>query len=621
MKCLRNAGKIIVIGFCIWDFLFWSLSDVFPNHFIQPNSGAIVSIITLFQRVVALFGEFSVVKEIFFCVILYLIYLLKSKGMSFSMPEIIISVAFSVIYMIAESFHFIDSAQMVFGDLFMFGVFVIRCIGLFFIVCYSIHLLFSLFGKKPAPNKQKWPLWKVMVIIGIFWLPCLLCMYPGGYSLDSQIQLRQFFGYEVLSNAQPTFNTFLIGLCVSIGNAIGNSTMGLFLFTLLQFLLMFVMVSYGTCYLINRVNSRIFTIVILIFTSTTSFYVFYASSIGRDATYSACLFLMGVFYLRISEEWGSGNYKKALLYSVLYSAVALLACLLRNNGIYVTVISTLVLVVCFFVNHKKEKIFYGITAILASHVLLYYLSVGVIYPTLGVVDNANSLVQIVMLQNTSRYVMEYPDEVIQEDIEVIDKVIDYSRIEERYNPKTSDGIKPIIRFEADKEAWSDYYNVFFKESCKHPSVILKSSINISYGFFAPIAENTANDFGDWYYASEWPELNFRLPEKLTGFRYLYEMVLTLWDSLPVERIVQIPGLYTWLFTACFVYICTKKKCASLVAFVPGLVTIVFFLVLPSYFGHPRYCFPVVYSVFMYLALCISGEDDCTIGDVGRDEQG
>ena len=104
----------------------------------------------------------------------------------------------------------------------------------------------------------------------------------------------------------------------------------------------FVMVSYGTCYLINRVNSRIFTIVILIFTSTTSFYVFYASSIGRDATYSACLFLMGVFYLRISEEWGSGNYKKALLYSVLYSAVALLACLLRNNGIYVTVISTLV---------------------------------------------------------------------------------------------------------------------------------------------------------------------------------------------------------------------------------------------------------------------------------------
>ena len=606
MKKSAYAVKVLLKTFLIWAFLYWDIQSVYPNTFVQPDAGTVVSLITLIQRICALFGDFSIVKEAAFIVIGIIVY--KAAGAEKSLDPIygITVSVMSVIYIFAESYRYTDSACYIFGDPFMFLMSLIRAAGLFMILSYLAGLLLRLYdGTLKTDEDRKYSYLKLLLIIGLCWLPCLIAMYPGGYSLDSQIQLRQFFGYEVLSNAQPTFNTFLIGICVSMGNLIGNSTFGLFLFTLIQFSYLLVTVTYGVWFVVNRIKNTVFTRFFVFFAATSSMFVFYSASIGRDATYSSGLLLIAVSAWRIIELVNEKDFKRCIYPALNFSLFSLISCLLRNNGIYVVIPTAVALAVYLIIKITPKKTAFLISFYSILGILFFYITVDGIYPALGVKKNSDTLVYIVMVQNVSKCIVERPGDFSDEEMDTIGKVVDLTMVNERYNPKTSDGIKPFIYFDASDDEWKAFEKIWFKKMLKHPLLLAESSFNISYGFWAPVDENTSNDFGAWYYESEWPELNFKVPEKLTGIRYLYEILLSLWLKLPVIRLLQVPGLYTWLFALSCIYLIRRKSKEVLIMCVPGMVTVMFFLVLPSFYGHPRYCFPIIYSLVVYAGLCLS----------------
>ncbi len=609
-KTYRVVGKIF-LAVALWFFLCADVSEAFPNRFFQPNAGTVVTIICFLQRLDALLGGYSLLKEVLFIAIVVGVFKFYKKQVKLPIIYNVLAVLCSFLYLLSESFYHKDSSVLIFGDFFVFMIAVIRGIGLGF----ALRCLFSFILSKLECNSGtgedkektfKWNWLKVFLVMLVCWIPCLISTYPGIYYVDTQIQLKQFFGYEAMSDAHPPFITFFEGVFVKLGNIIGNPTFGLFLGTAVQFLILLLLFSYGLWFFIKKVNSNVFGWCAVIFGATTSIFFFYACNVGsKDSIYSICLLFMSISFLNILDGIGKEEKRRGVrIWAVAFAVSTLFSCLARHNGIYVAIVMFVFIVIFVIKNGtvNSEKIL--LSTILSVGIIFFYLIDYVVYPLIGVEKDSQSLIYINMVQQTARIALEYPGDFSSEDIEIINKITDFSRFEERYDPLTSDGVKFITDWNASSEDIKAFRKVWFKKALKHPGVFFEAVYNMVYGFFAPVAENTINSFGDWYYACDIKEIDFRIPSFILGMRHLYEMVLKVWVTSPVERLIHNPGIYLWAMLFCLAYVMYKKAWKYIIAFIPGIMTVMFYAVTPSYFGHPRYCFPMVYGLFMYIAICI-----------------
>ena len=607
MKKALVYVRAVLIAFLIWLFMCADMGRIYPNIYAQPESGTVIRIITVLQRFGALFSEFSLLKEVLFVILIVLCIYFAKKQVKIPVIFIVLDIILVLFYLFSESFRDTDSNAYIFGDVFMFIVSVLRGMGLFFGLKTVFFYLLSFLddGRAKESGDFKGSYLKVLLVIFILWLPCLIALYPGGYPFDVQIQLRQFFGYEVLSDAHPPFNAFFVGSFVRIGNLIGNNTFGFFLATFMHFLFMLFTVSYATWFIAKRIKSNVFFWTAVLFVGTTSLFVVYSSSLGKDAPYSCGLLMMAVFFVKILEKLKEKVKLKGMVYdAVLFSVFSLITSLTRHNGIYITIIMLAVMLFVFLKNSDSKGCAFSVTGIACAGAVLFLLINYVVYPLTGVERTSGALIYTNMLQHVARINDLYPDEITDADIAVINKVADYSKFSERYNPITSDGIKSVTDLDADDTAVKEFKKLWFAKVKKHPMVLIDSAYNMTYGFFAPVSENVVNDFSNWYYESEWPEFDFKIPFAFSAVRNLYSSVLYVFVSLPVERFIHNPGLYSWILLFTLTYIIYKKKYAYICALIPGIMTFLVYAITPSYFGHPRYCFPLVYAAIMYIGLCI-----------------
>lgn len=625
---MKKAGKwigIIITAVCIWLFFFADYSLVWPNFYIcEPSDGAAIRISAFFQRVTNVFGEFSLVKEALFFVLVW--FLFKASEWKKQVPRFIyvLSFSFSIVYLVGESFYRTDSTKWFLGDALMLLLFLIRVWGGAVIAFYAFFGAYLGLKKVSLPStefkKVTWPL--MALCIGLFWIPQLLLIFPGGYPNDIQAQLMQFFGYTSWDNAHPPFVTMMVGACVWIGNQFKHPTLGLYLYTGIQFLYILGCVSYAMTYIANKVQKKPFTLVCILFPGLTCAFSYYASTIGKDAPYSASLLVAAVILWQAVERMRSENVEMKDIWnlSLRFSVFTLIASLIRHNGIWVTIPMAIVycIVIARTKGEWKKKVLIG--ALSFAGAAFFFLISKVIYPAMGIENSMDHLIYTNMLQHSARYVTNYPGETSMEDLWVMEGVIDVTRIEEAYNPRTSDGIKNIVNLNASDEDVKEYYKVWAKQVRKHPGIILSAAFNVTYGFWTPVAENMENDFSDYYYnAPDYPELNFNIPSRLTGLRNIYGNVLNMCMRIPGIRLFQNPGIYYWgfLFTACFVSSLKKKK--YLVAFMPGIVTSINYIGFPAYYHHPRYSFPLVFAMLMYVAIVIVSLREETHEEVPSEE--
>lgn len=620
MKNKARIIKCIFISIVIWAFLCSNPSYIFPNIYAQKDAGVIVNLITVFQRIQAIFSDFSLLKEVAFVAIAVVVYKCRISRKC-GMIRVVLNLILTTLYLLSESFYYTDSTAYLFGDVFTFIFAIVRGSGLFICLMFVTGLIFDFFDKSRGGKytENKWGFFKIFSILGIFWLPCLIALFPGGYLLDTQIQLRQFFGYEVLSDAHPPFNTFVVGFFVKLGNLLHNPTIGLFLCTLVQFIFILSIISYAVSFVVKRVKSDIFGYISVVFCGLMSFFYVYAATVGKDATYSCCLLMLSLAAFCIFEEIKSSNpdRKRVCLNAVSFAAFSLLGSLMRHNGIYIALPMVALVVLLLIVKKKEIRLSALAGAIMLAGSLSYFVISKAVFPAIGVEKSSDSLIYVNMLQHTARIALEYPEEITPEDIEIINRVSDFDSFEDVYKTTTSDGIKSVSRLDAAPEDVAAYKALWFRQIKKHPFVIFESSYNMTYGFFAPVAENTVNDFGEWFYESQWPEFDFRIPFFVTGIRHLYESVLSVLVKLPVLRLLHNPGLYSWVMFICVAYLIEQKKMERLVVLLPMIISFLFYFVTPSYYGHSRYCFPLVYEVFLAIGLCIISGN----GNEGEDKDG
>ena len=242
--------------------------------------------------------------------------------------------------------------------------------ALTFIVCYALlSALQSLYGRigsgeaKPLSVKQGFV---IFIILCLCWLPYWLNYFPGGLYSDTIICFRMAMGERALTNHHPILYTGIIKLCLMIAK--GDPQGATFWLTFGQYLFCAGTLAYVVRWLSQKGIGRLGTRLVVIFFALFPFFPLYAVYNWKDTPFamSLVLFTLTVFDIALSK----GDAMTSPRCTLAYCLWGLLVCFLRNNGMYIVLLTTIILMIVYrksVFNHMKG---FTLTAVLMSFLVL-----------------------------------------------------------------------------------------------------------------------------------------------------------------------------------------------------------------------------------------------------------
>lgn len=440
-----------------------------------------------------------------------------------------------------------------------------------------------------------------MVLLAVGALPQLIVSYPAGLSYDARLSLLYYFGLLNFSSHHPPFSTWLMGKVVSFGVMLGNSNLGIFFYCVLQYLLFVLIMAYLIYTVRVYLRAPGWLQALTLFTALAApYHAAYVGVMIKDVLYSYCLLLFVieiVYYIR-SDIYNAGHI-------LLMCSSAVLTILLRNNGKYVIYPVLLVLVCITFQRKRKSnncKILLMILCItLCSASIENYLMNHYVEER-GSIREALSL----PFQQTARYLKQYGDEVTEEEKLTIEKVLDYEKLAELYDPVLSDPVKGTFREASTKDELLDYFGVWMKQFCKHPWCYVEATLNQNYFLVYPMAELHAY-FSQLIYDEPLYDMlveSLDLHEVDSGvFQGLSTLqALYVWTAIMSPGIGMLSniGFYNIILLFIIIY-AVKERCRQVLVLTMPLILSNLIIVAAPYVG-PRYAFPVMYSMPCVIAL-------------------
>ena len=460
-------------------------------------------------------------------------------------------------------------------------------------------------------------------ILAAFALPVLAC-YPAFTCNDSWTEILQYLGYLDFTSHHPPVHILLVGLFCSAGRALGNMNAGLFGFVLFQMIVFAAVLAHTYRVMLHLKAPRWLRGFFLISAAFAPHYTNYICVIIKDSLYSIMLLLfIDEFVLALADpkaffdqETSSGTKsflsKKANYILFFLSVMGVL--LFRNNGKHVLYPAFAVTIAAVIILRRKlgKKALLRSLALIAAPVLCAVLlesSLTAIYKIeKGSVAEALSF----PFQQTARTVSEHGDEITQEEREAIDGVLDFDSLAVKYNPTICDPVKATYRAGADKAALARYLGTWFKMFFKYPLSYVKATLNQNYLLVYPFQENKAVYCRLFNYEKGRNEL-METVKKETGlhnsnrFPVLRQIIYNLQKllySLPIAGLFLHHATYVILLFASLIVALHDKLYRYLLAALPILLSVVVIILAPVIKGHPRYAYPIMYSLPVLLAFFI-----------------
>lgn len=516
----------------------------------------------------------------------------------------IIAIIFSLLMVFGYSYDVVHNASLVLGDISLILFSILKGVGYYVLFNTSIHLLDDVIKNKEINNIRlpkifnlfdKHPFLFSFIVILICYLPYIIAFYPVIINYDAANQIKEVMGIHTrymdsvvllnpnvyITNFNPIIHTFLIGGLFKVGYLLGNVNFGMFLYSIIQVTIVISVFAYSIYYLNKIKVNKLLIFVVLGIYSLVPLLPFYAMTAVKDVIFSSLVFLY------IIKMYDIIKYKQTVKDYILFALLILLVILFRNNGIY-----TIILSLPFLLIFKKE-IRIPILIILVFNISMYVGYNKVLLPSFEIANTSIREVLSVPFQQTARYAKYYGDEISLEDKEIIDKVLGYEDLGERYDPDLSDPVKNKFNKYTTDEELKEYFTVWLKYLFKRPVVYIDATINNIYGYFYP---NTSA----WYIYSD---LNHKLPE--AGFDYHYNglsglrLILTGYGEafpyIPIIGTIANIGMVVWIHILLVGVLIVNKMKKYIVLLLPSLSFILVCMVGPAntYF---RYILPCVFAL-------------------------
>ena len=459
------------------------------------------------------------------------------------------------------------------------------------------------------PDKAKFLL---PVVFFLCWLPYLVRYAPGLVNYDTVNQIEDFFngvsavpfGYvngqeevTVLFNAHhPVFVTLVFGAFIKLGFLLGSPAKGLTIYIVCQMILAAVVLSYvilktGAMTGNKRPGLKLSLIVFFALCPVIPYYV---CIMLKNSLHSILCILYVFLYLLIALHGHVMNKWE----KIAWIALSLLLALTQNTGVYFVILTGILLAI-----KSKENRIIIISGIAASALVMLILLPKIIYPALNIFPGGKQEILGTLFQQTARYVRDYEDEVSEQEIEIISKVVDYGVLKDGYTFETTDNLKATYNLHATRKELSDYLKLWVAQGIKHPGAYFRAILPICGQFFA-----TGYDIGifDHIPTNEgiFAQISHTRPEAdYVALTEVYQWV----KIFPGLGILFQHALYClWIPVYC-IYRQLRSGKKSLLFIVPFVVNALFVVASPMVYS--RYALPLIFTapLLLYMLLCNEAE--------------
>lgn len=482
-----------------------------------------------------------------------------------------------------SDFHIVD----------MIGIFLL--IPLIYIVMRMVEFCFGeattiFYGEKR--KKNIWILIGFWAVILIPWVPYVFSYFPGGIYADTVDSLNMSLKKADLDNHNPILYTMLWRFVFWITGAFRGKSeyYGLFWFTILQTaVLAFVLAGFVYfCY--KKGIHRYFLCFLLLVFAVFPLYPFYGVALWKDTPFSMVLFIFAVYLFHVFSNKPEDISKIQL---ACYGVFSILIMFLRNNGIYIALFYSVVIVLMYVKNHRRIALKIGMVSLFA--IVVSWIIQGPVYDRCGynITKTVESLG--VPIQQTA-YILATNGNVSSEDLEVLNEIMPLENWVALYNPVVVDTIKfdPSFNREYFKENVSDFIKVYVGLVMKNPVKAIKAYMLETLGFWNVFESSSTAyicnvNFGNVpYYQGDYFDYFFGI-----SFRNLVE---------PKTYISA--AVFAWMMLAT-ISICLAKR--YYVGIIPVLPTFGLWLSImvaaPVAFSF-RYVYAVFLCVPLYLLICM-----------------
>jgi hypothetical protein len=459
---------------------------------------------------------------------------------------------------------------------------------------------------------EKRPFLAPLLLIVLCWLPYLVFCFPGTTDpYDNLDQLQQFHGIAsrtvawinpvdpavLINNNNPVFHTVLLNLFIDFGGLIGSQNLGLFLFVLLQTAVL----SSGfaaTLWLGRRFALPLWLRqTLLLGFCFVPIFPAWTVCVTKDVLFSGLVLWYTLLLIGgIGEPEVFLKHKRLL---ALFFFVALLAALVRNNGIFLVALS-----VPFLFLIRRSPASKAIALVGTASIVCYFAYSSLLLPALHVSPGSIKETLSLPFQQTAYYLASHPDDVTPEEYEAINKILPASELAGVYDPGKADGVKDSFNKDASSEDLTDYFKAWVSMGSRHPGTYLAATAAGCYSYFYP-GSNPGwvwmhlNRYGSGDTESleqSYRDSGFDL-EQIQGFHTFRTMLREFYEGFketPFGLIGNI-GFNAWVLLFMVTMLLKRRRYKELVAFLPLLVLLLICIASPMN-GNIRYALPLIFTL-------------------------
>ena len=471
-------------------------------------------------------------------------------------------------------------------------------------------------------NLCRVPFRTAFLTLFVLYIPYVLISWPVTLMGDADAILTQGFpeagvilpvymrGHllsdEVFLNAHhPVAHTLLVHIFLRAGMALtGNANISISLYAVFQLICMLAVIAWtireaAVC--MGVTGSGLAGM--LLFYSFLPVVRNYMFLLSKDVFYSAFLMLFLCSLIRVITDGrrstgaaGKGRRFREACMTLLCSALGML--LFRNEARYVLLLAALLAAAIHTGLRKKALVLAGF--VLAAG-LLYN---NVMLPACHITGGSIREMLSVPVQQTARYMREYPGEVTAEQEKAIRAVLNYDDLAQLYDPDLSDPVKNSWNEDADREDLKNYMRAWLQMFRRRPGVYVQAFLNNYYLYLYPgsrpmelyrySGSEKLFELVNGYLAPA--GIRFSYPEALTQIRYRTDTLRKTVSECPPANLLMNTAVYVWGVLFLLFYALRRRRREAMVLLAVPFVMLLVLAAGPCNGNYSRYIYPIVMSM-------------------------
>ena len=490
-----------------------------------------------------------------------------------------------------------------------------------------------------------------LAVLVVLWLSALIASMPGTFMGDTGTQIRQWFNLPsgtsdylnlinpkvLLNGHHPVVHTAILGTCVQLGiNLFGDCNAGLFIYTVLQYAVTCVCLSYamsGLKRLGISLTARGAVFAFMLFMPLFSSYVVLAT---KDIFFADAVLVMVVQTAKVVARGHRGEVTFGACDIVAYLLAALGCTFMRNGGVVFPLATCTFAALSRAIDARRSAsalfphAYARAVAVFAVALVCvagnWYFS-SVFMPAHQITPGSKREVLSIPFQQTARFVQKHDSAhagveggtsdglVTDEERAVIDKVLGYSDLASRYNPNKSDAVKNGYNESASAEDLRAYFKVWAQMFIKDPECYVSAFIGNYYGYFYPSAKaahiyNSVTSTKRMSQAGNRQYFDFHRSDNpaTTFFDHVVNLYRTVFQCIPLLSLTLSSAVYVWLMLVCVIYLLRGRRWHQLVLWVPLLGVLGVCLIGPCNGAtYLRYLYPAIFAMPFVFAITFTAK--------------